>query len=199
MFPAISEIERRRVRLGLTQIRLAKLSGVDQDVISRIERRVIRDPSYTTVKKLFEALDAFQIDGHENKNDELTAEKIMSHTIVSVKPSDYTDYAWELMKHKQFSQLPVIDSAGKVIGGILEKDLARISNIDLASKTRVEDVMSDGFPIVGKSKGISKLRSILLEANEQAVIVMEKGRAIGIITKADLIDSVFARQPQLLK
>lgn len=199
MFPPISESKRRRKRLGISQVRLAELSGVSQDTISRVENGRIKDPSYTTIKKLFESIETALASSQESDNYELTAEAIMSCTIVSVRPSDYADRAWDLMKSNNFSQLPVIDATGKVVGGVSETELTRIGSAGLASKTKVEDLISDAFPIVGKTKKISKLRSILLEGNEPAVIVMEKGRAIGIVTKSDLIDAVFSKQPQLLK
>lgn len=47
--------EARRAR-GLTQQQLAKLSGIEQQVISKIERGGVEDPQNRTVKALEEAL-----------------------------------------------------------------------------------------------------------------------------------------------
>lgn len=198
MWPPLSDIKERRRKLGISQLKLAQLSGISQDIISRIESSTIREPSYLTVKNLFEALEyAANVNEESGKND-LTAECVMSRTVTSIKPLDYADGAWNRMKSNNFSQLPVIDPTGKVVGGISETELAKIDG-DLASRTRIKDVMSNAFPIVGKSTKLSTLRSLLLEGREAAVIVQEKGLTIGIITKSDLIDAVFSKHPESLK
>jgi predicted transcriptional regulator len=191
LFPPVSEIKRRRRRLGLTQGKLAELSGVPQEAISRIETTAIREPSYIIVKKLFEALEAAvaKIDG--GTNSELTAGQVMNGKIVSISSTDSIDKAWDLMKRHNFSQLPVIDSTGKMVGAVSENELAKIGSRELAARFRVGEVMTDAFPVVGTSKRLRVLRSLLLEGGEPAIIVEKRGRAIGIITKSDLIDAIY--------
>lgn len=51
------KIKRRRVGMGLTQVRLAEMSGVKQNTISKIERDQLRTiPTPPTLKKLADAL-----------------------------------------------------------------------------------------------------------------------------------------------
>jgi transcriptional regulator with XRE-family HTH domain len=47
-----------RVRAGLTQYRLAKVTGVEQTTISQLELGKVRDPRWSTISALAAALDA---------------------------------------------------------------------------------------------------------------------------------------------
>jgi transcriptional regulator with XRE-family HTH domain len=46
-----------RERAGLTQYRLAKLTGVEQATISQLELGKVRDPRWSTISVLADALD----------------------------------------------------------------------------------------------------------------------------------------------
>jgi transcriptional regulator with XRE-family HTH domain len=46
-----------RERAGLTQYRLAKLTGVEQTTISQLELGKVRDPRWSTISVLADALD----------------------------------------------------------------------------------------------------------------------------------------------
>ena len=52
MFPKLNEISKKRKILGLTQSELAKLAGVSQSLIAKLESGKI-EPSYTKVKTIF--------------------------------------------------------------------------------------------------------------------------------------------------
>jgi transcriptional regulator with XRE-family HTH domain len=45
-----------RVRAGITQYRLAKVTGVEQTTISQLELGKVRDPRWSTISALAEAL-----------------------------------------------------------------------------------------------------------------------------------------------
>jgi predicted transcriptional regulator len=57
VFSPISYIKGRRERLWISQVKLAELSGISRDIVSRIESSKISEPSYMVVKKLFEGLE----------------------------------------------------------------------------------------------------------------------------------------------
>lgn len=46
-----------RERAGITQYRLAQLTGVEQTTISQLELGKVRDPRWSTISALAEALD----------------------------------------------------------------------------------------------------------------------------------------------
>lgn len=56
MLPSLDEIAKRRKLLGLTQKQLAKIAGVSQSFIAKIESGKI-DPSYSKAKAIFDTLE----------------------------------------------------------------------------------------------------------------------------------------------
>ncbi|MDH5420035.1 MAG: helix-turn-helix domain-containing protein, partial [Candidatus Bathyarchaeota archaeon] len=60
MLPSLEEVAKKRRILGLTQKQLAKLAGVSQSLIAKLESRKI-DPSYTKVKAIFDVIERLEI------------------------------------------------------------------------------------------------------------------------------------------
>jgi predicted transcriptional regulator len=176
-----SEIKETRIRLGLTQAKLAELAGVTQAYIAKIEAGEA-DPRFSTLERITAALEKFSFAGPPP-----TTERITSSPVVFVRPRDTVEEAIRLMETKNISQLPVI-TAGRQVGSISETTLlhhmASGKEISILLKQRIAEVMDKPFPTVAKDERIETIYP-LLERNP-AVLVTEAGRIIGIVTKADL-------------
>jgi len=59
MLPSLDEIAKKRKMLGLTQKELARMAGVSQSSIAKIESGKI-DPSYNKVKAIFDVLERME-------------------------------------------------------------------------------------------------------------------------------------------
>ncbi|MEM2547192.1 MAG: helix-turn-helix domain-containing protein, partial [Candidatus Bathyarchaeia archaeon] len=59
MLPSLDEIAKRRKLLGLTQKQLAKIAGVSQSFVAKVESGKI-DPSYSKVKAIFDVLERME-------------------------------------------------------------------------------------------------------------------------------------------
>jgi len=59
MFPTLEDIAKRRRQLGLKQSELAKMAGVSQSLIAKLESGTI-DSSYTKVKTIFDVLERLE-------------------------------------------------------------------------------------------------------------------------------------------
>ncbi len=183
--PVHEDLRKFRLKVGLTQTELARRAGVSQSLIARIEAGDI-DPRLSTLRKILTALKSKEI------NPGLCAGDIMKHPVVHAKPEDAIASVSRLMEGNDFSQLPVLDN-GIQVGSIsetrlvseiaLEKDFTKISN------KPVGGVMNDGFPTVSKNLDVATV-SKFVEANP-AVLVVDKGRVVGIITKADIIKLMY--------
>ena len=102
--PDISTIQKKRVKLGLTQKELAGLSGIAQPDISRLEKGQIREPAYNTVRKLIDALGDYESKLPGGTIDEpIVAERLMNRDVVSLKPHDRVADAAKIMKERNFS------------------------------------------------------------------------------------------------
>jgi predicted transcriptional regulator len=168
-----------RRNLEFTQQDLAKLSGVSQSLIAKIERGKI-EPSYSIAKRIFTILEE-QI---SQKQKIISAKNISSKELVSIKSKDSIAKAIQFMKKHAISQIPVIKN-NVIIGSISEETIIinynKITNTDMA----VEKIMDDPFPTIPADTPISLVRDIL--KIYPAVILIKSNRSYGIITKADLL------------
>jgi len=181
--PQLSEIERQRKRLNLTQTELAEKADVSQSLIARLEAGTV-DPRYSKVANIFLALD-------ELKGKEVEARQIMTKDVVGIQQDASIEYGASKLKKHSLSQMPVFDG-DKIIGAFSEKVvLALISkgaDAKTFSKEEIGEHMEEAFPTVKPETPLSVV-SALLEHNT-AVLVQEHGKTLGIITKADLLKVV---------
>jgi len=172
--PDVELIRRRRKKLGLTQTDLARLAGVSQSTIAKIEKGIVK-PSYEIMKKILGTLER-----EENKV-EKTAEEIATKNVKFVYENDSCRKAAEIMKKYCISQLPVYNKNNYPVGSISEDAFLRENIHNL----RVKDVMEEGFVQIPAETPLSQVREYLRYSD--ALLVFKKGRIVGIITKADLL------------
>ncbi len=181
MMPSLSSIKERRKKLGWTQKELAERSGVSQSAIAKIERGKM-EPSYSMAVKIFNALDEGEREKYKGKK----AKNLMNTDVIFLSPKDRVKKARELMKEHGISQIPVVDK-GKVVGMITENDILEgyerhgTGIVDLL----VEDVM--GPPPIAVRKDTRMDAIVELLRQEQALLVVENGELVGIITRADIV------------
>lgn len=165
-------IKRMREEIGLTQQKLAEIVGISQAHIAKIENERV-NPRLSTINKILTVL---------KKNRRMKCDTILTKEVIFVKPEDSINYAIKLMRENDISQLPVIQE-GKCIGSVSERTIIR--NLGKASGTdEVKRIMEEPFPVVSRNEEIDVIKSLL--EYHQAVLVSEKGKIIGIITKSDL-------------
>lgn len=179
-----TEIRTLRAKLGLTQAQLAELAGVTQAYIAKIEAGTA-DPRVSTLEKILTALERARVEKR------VTAGQIMATPIISVRPTDKIEKAIRLMESYNISQLPVLDGATQV-GAISETTIMRkiADGEDMFKLVRrnVEETMDNPFPSISKDTDIDTVYH-LLEHNP-AVLVIDRGRVAGIVTKADVLKLV---------
>ena len=179
MFYELERIKQMRHKLGLTQTQLARLAGVSQSLITKIERGKI-EPSYSIAKKIFTLLE----EELAKKQKEIIAKNICTKGIASIKPDGTIDQVIKLMKKLAISQIPVIKD-NFIVGSISEETI--INNYDKITNAniKVEQIMDEPFPTISENTHISLIRDIL--KTYHAVIVTKQGKPTGIISKADLL------------
>lgn len=176
----VRHVRRQRILLGLTQAELAKAAGTSQSLIAKLERGRL-GPSYEVVRRILEALDA------SARQEEPAARELMKRNPVAAEPGERLGKALERMKRHGFSQLPVVD-VGRPVGSLSERDiLGRIEageDIGSLRQRPVQAVMGPTFPTVDPSVR----RRVLVELlrDQDAVLVVQAGRLVGVVTKSDL-------------
>lgn len=183
--PVHEDLRKFRLKIGLTQTELAKRAGVSQSLVARIEAGDI-DPRLSTLRKIWSALKAKEI------TPGLRASDIMKYPVVHAKPTDTIARASRLMEENDFSQLPVLDNevqVGSISEAQLVSEIASEKDFTKISKRPVGEVMNDCFPTVSRNLDVAMV-SKFVEVNP-AVLVVNKGKVVGIITKADIIKLVY--------
>ena len=176
------DIRRLRKMMGLTQKKLAKKAGVSQSLIARIEKNSV-DPRLSTVRKILGALSLIK----EGK----IAKDVMHSPVITVKSTDTVRKAVELMRKHNISQLPVLKEkfmVGSVKESTIIHRIIRGGNIRKMFFTPIYNIMENPFITVNPSMGIDEVLSIM-SSGHPAVLVMDKGTLIGIITKIDVLYS----------
>ncbi len=180
--PTPAELKAQRARLGLTQAELAERAGVSQSLIARVEGGKV-DPSYSTLRALVEAL-------NEAERREAKLLDLMAAPVASVAPDDPIREAVHRMREAAISQLPVLED-GAPVGSVSERDI--VHALTGATKEEIVDqpvstVMGAPFPAV--EPGTSVEAALRLLEDRPALLVMEKGTVIGIVTKSDLLHTL---------
>ncbi|MEM1657789.1 MAG: CBS domain-containing protein, partial [Candidatus Jordarchaeales archaeon] len=178
--PSPEDLKQARKRLGITQEELARMAGVSQSLIARIESGSV-DPRLSTLRKIVNALSAFE----KNK---ICARDIMFSPVISVSSDETVRTAISLMEKNSISQLPVIDK-GRLVGSISESTIMKYlsEGKDVFDKT-VGEIMEESFPTVNPLTSIEVVHHLIVSGNP-AVLVVDKGEVVGIITKIDLISA----------
>ncbi len=182
MYYDLNDIKKLRKVLRLTQRQLAKISGLSQSYIAKIESGRI-DPSYSRVQQIFKAIESMKSTNAQN------ASAIVNRGLIWVYGDSSVKEAVRVMHENSISQMPVFDREQRVIGSISERSvveaMGRGKDIRKIEQMRVYEMMDPPFPIVDEVAPIELVAKILTFYS--AVLVTKTGKVIGIITRSDLL------------
>lgn len=183
-FPRLKEVRERREALNLTQEELARKSGVSQSTIAKIESQSI-NPSYEIMRKIFTTLQRVETE----REKKVKAKDVMTEEIISVQKDEKMKEAVTAMKKHGYSQLPVLEGK-KCVGSISESSVLNLvtqeEKLNGIYEMKVKELMEDAFPRISMDTPLSIVMSLL--SHSPAILVTQRGKIVGIITKADLID-----------
>jgi predicted transcriptional regulator len=184
MLPRLEYIRQVRVRLGLTQRKLAGLTGISTSMINQIESGRCK-PSYETARKIFELLSS--LEGQSS----MKAGDICSRRLISVQKNDTLRVAIDRMRSNSISQIPVFDES-RVVGIVSEDGLAK-HMVEKAEKEggrnlTISMIMEPPPPLVDLSTPAKAL--VPLVRFSKCVLVSENGGVVGIITHTDTLKMV---------
>ncbi len=166
----VEEIKTKRKELGWSQRTLAKRAGVSKSLVGKLER-MDNVPNYRNVRKIYGAL---------KERVSNSAEEYVTAEIVSIKASDEIKKAADLMKEKDFSQLPVKEE---------QRYIGLITSTDIAAKTdrkkSVRTVKLHSLPRIPHDTPKEDFTEMF--NTHRAVLVEKNGESLGMITPADLL------------
>jgi predicted transcriptional regulator len=183
-FPPSDDIRKIRKTLDITQVQLARESGISQSTIAKIERGRI-SASYSTVVRLFETLDSLR---HGDRATEFTAADVASKGVVTIQSTEKVHAATDLMRTTGFSQLPVL-KGDTPVGSISERgifDLLRKGRtMEELKDTVISSIMDESFPVINEGTSMTAVTTMMSDSN--AVLVARRGKIVGLITNADIL------------
>ncbi len=185
------KIRNTRKGLGISQKELADRLGLSQSTIARLESDIEDlNPSYKNVYAVVSALEATAARNSNSRILEKTAADIMHRKIVYVTPDDTIGRAVKIIKDYDFPQIPVLNRKLEEVGTVRQKRLLSIATDypEKISTTKIRDIIEPSLPQVSKYTEVSKIKLML--DNFDAVLVMDKGKVVGIITIYDILKMV---------
>jgi len=176
--PTPEDLRERRNELDLTQSELAEHADVSQPLIARIEGGDV-DPRLSTLRRIVNALD-------EAEGGIVRARDVMNSPVASVEPDDSVHQSKELMDERGYSQVPVIrDGAPQ---GLIGNSDIRQRPEENVGDLPVAEVMHESIATVEPDATIDEVDAYL--NHNAAVMVVENGRTVGVITEADIARTV---------
>lgn len=181
--PEPAEVRALRKKLGLTQAVVAKAAGVSQPLVARIENGTV-DPRVSTFAAVVEALNRAERKG-------VLLKDVMTSPVTSVRATDTVSAAIRLMRERDISQVPVV-AKGASVGSLSDRDivhaLSEAQDADALARTPVGDVMGPPFPSAAPDVSVEQAYRVL--EDHPALLVVDRGRLVGIVSQADLLSLV---------
>ena len=183
MLPRLESIKQARMKIGLTQQKLASLTGVSTSMINQIESGRCQ-PSYSTARKIFEVLWSLESQSSTKAGD------ICSKEIAKLKANDSLQDAIKKMQELSISQIPIFDGS-EVVGVITEDGIVKhILDSDETERKKIKlaEIMDARPPIVDHNTPVKTLVSLIRYS--KCVLVSKQSKIIGIITASDTLKLV---------
>ena len=114
--------------------------------------------------------------------------------LISIGGREKLRRAINLMQVYNISQLPVLDEAGAPVGGLNESTIMKLLHDGInAENQEVAAVMGKPLPALDEARDVGEAYRLLL-AGAPGILVTRGQRAIGLVTRADLIAAWLARE-----
>ena len=117
----------------------------------------------------------------------MIAQDIMTRKVYTIRSDASAQEAAQLLDQHRISGLPVVDEGSDIIGVVTEADI--ISKVDKEG-LRVSDIMSTEVISVNEETAASEIALLLTERKIKRVPVVQDGKLVGIVSRADIVHAV---------
>lgn len=106
---------------------------------------------------------------------------VMSTDVITVKEDQTRQQAASLLTKHRISGLPVVNDEGLVTGIVTEYDVISREG------EQVKHIMTRGIISVSADSDLEDVRQILVNESIRRLPVLDQGRLVGIVSRADLV------------
>jgi CBS domain-containing protein len=114
----------------------------------------------------------------------MKAEDVMTTKVITVAENQTKQQAARLLSQHRISGLPVVNNDNVVVGVVTEHDV-----ISKEGQT-VGEIMTRGVVSVTPDTDLEEVRHILVNERIKRLPVLDQGRLVGIVSRADLVREV---------
>jgi PTS system nitrogen regulatory IIA component len=137
---------------------------------------------------------------------------VMFENPPTVSPEDSLKTVANIMFKHKIDGVPVVDSNGKIVGEISEKELLQFALPDYESfianlanlpelepfedllrqedKVRVKDVMNKDMVTISELSQVVEVAALMLFKNVDRVMVVSEGRLVGVVSRSDIVSKI---------
>ena len=149
----------------------------------------------------------------------MRARDVMVSPVVTTTPASSVAEVADILLTKHVSAVPVVDEGGRLVGIISEGDLIHRSEADTERRrswwlqmftssdtlaheyvrthaTRVEDLMTKTVITASPDTPLHEIATLLERNGIKRVPIMEDGRLVGIVSRANLVQAIAARRQE---
>src|SRR5712671_2214411 len=117
----------------------------------------------------------------------MKAEDVMTTRVITVTENQTRQQAARLLSQHRISGLPVVNAEGVVVGVVTEYDI-----ISKEGQT-VGEIMTRGVISITPDTDLEEVSHILVNERIKRLPVLDQGRLLGIVSRADLVREVAQR------
>jgi CBS domain-containing protein len=114
----------------------------------------------------------------------MLAKDIMTRDVITASPALSIKELAQLLIKNQISGVPVADEQGKIVGLVSEADI-----IGKKGK-QVQAIMSQQVYSVTEETSVEEIAQLMTTHRIKRVPVMNGGRLVGIVSRADIINTI---------
>jgi CBS domain-containing protein len=118
----------------------------------------------------------------------ITIREVMTPDPISIALDAPLHAALELLMHKDLSALPVLDADALIVGLLNERHL--LNALGDPAATSVSDAMDTEWVMLDVDEPIVEVVDRLMTVNVRQVLVLENGKLVGVVTRADLMPAI---------
>jgi CBS domain-containing protein len=135
----------------------------------------------------------------DSPKDPLLAKNIMKCGLITVKRETPIFRVMELLVENNITGIPVIDGDMNLEGIVSEKDILRLVYDPNSRPGTVEDIMTDSVVSFDKDDNLFDICDCLINNHFRRVTILDKGKLVGIVSRADIIVSILRHNASLFR